>query len=865
MRPYDLTTNRLKRPLAVTEPVRLSWKLQSAVNGDRQTAYEITVHTVLPAAAEVWSSGKVASDETLDILLPVKLLPFTTYQWTVRVWDREDISSVYASPAVFETGPMEDVDWTAEWISSVSQADREHVPDAMDPFANQGPEEIVYFRGVLSIPDKPLAQARLYLASEKACYIHLCGRTTDQWKTAPMTRNMTKRLLYLTYDVTDLIRPGAQVLGIESQAGNVLAQLVLTYQDGTQEIMGTDKAFTFWSGATSLAPMESGEIFDARLEPWGWDKPDFAAADWTSVYPGQCPAPRLEPNCHPTLQVTRRVHPRVCRQLEDGTWIFEGDAITVGTFSLRGSAPAGTKITVTMSEQLQPDGSLLHLKNSFIPDASESVATSYYTFRGEGVETFCPKFAFSSFQYIEVAGYPGTLRAEDMWFETIQTPIARTASFRCSNDLFNILFENMCRTVENDAHDGLGSTYLDEKGTFIGGDASFAGEAILYTEDIVPIFRQEIGVMLDGQRSHGGFREPGQPAGIPGHPCTTPEWDSTALHLTKYLDDYAGLRCDTVQRYDALKRYMESELRELKKNDYLEDSNTGGDWNSPEGEFAPEDGLISGSACDYHSYDFLCQMASWLNRPQDIPEFRREMERIAESVNRNFLKDGYYETSTTEYIPLYGGPMGWQKAPKEKKPVGYRQASNLMPLVYGIAPEAQREQIFSGLTADIRSKGNHLDTGCIASKSLLTYLSDHGQLELAYAIANQRTFPSWGFWVEHGATTMWEHWRYDSRSRNHFFLGAGIQEWLFKTLGGFREMKEGFQTVTIRPAFPQKLSSLHISLDTVRGLYRLDWTRNENGIELELVVPPNVTAQLILPDRAPEALEGGKYSFSVSV
>ena len=863
MRPYDLTTNRLKKPLAVTEPVRLSWKLQSSQQEDRQTAYEITVHTVLPQAAAVWSSGKVQSSETLDILLPVKLQPFTTYQWTVQVWDQTDTASEPASPAVFETGPLSSGDWISNWIACPALEETSCLSQQFSPFSNRGPEEIFYFRGELSIPDKPLAQARLYLASEKACYIHLCGQTTDQWRTAPMTRNMTKRVLYLTYDVTDMIRPGPQVLGIESQAGNVLAQLVLTYQDGSQDAMGTGPSFAFWSGATSLAPMESGEIFDARLEPWGWDQPGFDQTAWNTVVPGHRPAPVVEPNCHPTLQVTRRVHPTVCRQLENGNWIFEGDSITVGAFSLRGSAPAGTKITVTMSEQLQPDGSLLHLKNSFVPDASESVATSYYTFRGEGVETFMPKFAFSSFQYVEVAGYPGTLRAEDMWLETIQTPIARTASFRCSNDLFNILFENMCRTVENDAHDGLGSTYLDEKGTFIGGDASFAGEAILYTEDIVPIFRQEIGVMLDGQKPHGGFRDPGHPGGVPGHPHTTPEWDSTALHLTKYLDDYAGLRCHTAQCYEALKHYMESELRELQKNDYLEDSNTGGDWNSPEAEFAPEDGLISGSACDYHSYDFLSQMASWLDRPQDIPEFQAEMERIAESINRHFLKDGYYETSTTEYIPLYGGPMGWQSAPQEKIPVGYRQASNLMPLVYGIAPEDQREKIFAGLTADIRARGNHLDTGCIASKSLLTYLSDHGQLELAYAIANQRTFPSWGFWVEHGATTMWEHWRYDSRSRNHFFLGAGIQEWLFKTLGGFREMKEGFRQVTIRPAFPEKLNSLHISLDTARGLYRLDWIRSADGITLELVIPPNVTAQLILPECDACCLNGGRYTFHI--
>lgn len=331
------------------------------------------------------------------------------------------------------------------------------------------------------------------------------------------------------------------------------------------------------------------------------------------------------------------------------------------------------------------------------------------------------------------------------------------------------------------------------------------------------------------------------------------------------LDDYAGLRYHTAQCYDALKHYMESELRELQKNNYLEDSNTGGDWNSPEGEFAPENGLISGSACDYHSYDFLCQMALWLDQPQDITGFRTEMERIAESINRHFLKDGYYETSTTEYIPLYGGPMGWRNAPQEKIPVGYRQASNLMPLVYGIVPDVERDKVMNGLIADIHARDNHLDTGCIASKSLLTYLSNHGQLELAYAIANQRTFPSWGFWVEHGATTMWEHWRYDSRSRNHFFLGAGIQEWLFKTLAGFRDMQEGFRRVTIRPAFPKELTSLHVSMETVRGCFRIDWVREETCITLELLVPPNISACVELPNHKPCCLGGGSYTFYIKI
>lgn len=870
MQPYALTCHRLTEPIAICRLPELSWKVRSDRPGDVQTAYQIVIRT---DAALLWDSGRVDSNETLDLCPSISLTPFTKYHWSVRVWDTAGVPSEYAPEASFETGPLTDKDWSAGWISSIAPENRSHAPQQFGPFVeNPQPSEIIYFRGTLDVPSGDILRARLYLASEKSCYVHLDGTPLSQWPTAPMTRNMKHRLLFLTYDVTDTIHCGPLALGIESHAGNVIAQLVVTYADGHRAICGTGDTFRFWSGATRLAPLESGEIFDARLEPAGWDTTGFDDSDWAPVYPGVCPAPRLDPNTHPPLSVRKSVHPRVCRQMPDGAWVFELDEITVGAFRLTGSAPAGTQISVTLSEQRLPDGSVLHLKNSFVPDACESVSTNYFTFRGSRQETFAPKFAFSSFQYVEVRDYPGVLTAEDLWVDTIQTPMRRISSFRCSNDLFNTLYENMCRTVENDAHDGLGSTYLDEKGTFIGGDASFAGEAILYTEDIVPIFRQEIGNMLDGQTETGAFREPGQPGGVPGHPNTTPEWDSTALHLTKYMDDYAGLRSHTALRYDALRHYMDAELAELRKNDYLEDSNTGGDWNSPESEFAPEGGLISGSACDYRSYAFLTAMARMLGREADIPSYHAEMVNIAEAINRRFLKNGCYETDTTEYIPLYGGPTGWAKAGTEKQPVGYRQASNLIPLVYDITPQAQREAVFQSLLADIRAKDSHLDTGCIASKYLLTHLTDMGQTELAYTIADQRTFPSWGYWVTKGATTMWEHWRYDSRSRNHFFLGAGIQEWFFKSLGGFRDMKEGFKTVTIRPAFPRKLDFLSVSTDTARGTFRLDWRRENGKILAEISIPANTTARVELPadSRCTSAASpetgiygGGSYRFEI--
>lgn len=862
---YDLTCHRLQEPKAIARAPELSWKLRSEKENDAQTAYQLRIFAEHAKDTPLWDSGKVCSDETLDIVPDISLSAFTKYIWDVRVWDRDGEVSAYSAPAYFETGPLTMEDWSAGWISVTDPETRENRPQSFGPFVeNPQPTEVYYFRGMLSIPEGSIQRARLYLASEQSCYVHFGGTDLTEWLTGPMTRNMKKRLLFVTCDVTNLTRPGELLLGIESLSGNVMAQLVVTYQDGNRHICGTHERFTFWSGSRTQAPLESGEMLDMTREPVGWDTQDYGAEDWKPVYPGHCPSPKLEPNTYSPMNIRKRIHPKTAKQMPDGAWVFAGEEITVGRFVFSGSAPAGTEITITMSEQLNPDGSLFYLKNSFVPEVSVSVATNFYTFAGTGRETFAPHFAFSSFQYIEVRGYPGALTTEDIWFETIGTPVRRTSEFRCSNDLFNILYENMCRTVENDAHDGLGSTYLDEKGTFIGGDASFAGEAILYTQDIVPIFRQETGIQLDGQLEDGAFREPGQPAGVPGHPSTTPEWDSTALHLTKYMDDYAGLRRNTAEKYEALKQYMAAELRELQKNDYLEDSNTGGDWNSPEAEFAPEDGLISGSACDYRCYEFLIEMARWLGREEDIPAFEREKANIAEAINRRFLKGDCYETDTTEYVPLYGGPMGWAKAPKEKIPVGYRQASNLFPLVYGITPEQKKHEVFGRLVRDIHEKGDHLHTGAIASKYLLTYLTEMGRLELAYDIANKRDFPSWGFWVEQGATTMWEHWRFDSRSRNHFFLGAGIQEWFFKSLAGFQNMTEGFKTVDIRPSFPEKLDSFYASIDTCRGTFSVQWQRVNGKIELTVTVPPNVQAAIFAPGMDGKIVGSGKYRLRIS-
>ena len=230
-------------------------------------------------------------------------------------------------------------------------------------------------------------------------------------------------------------------------------------------------------------------------------------------------------------------------------------------------------------------------------------------------------------------------------------------------------------------------------------------------------------------------------------------------------------------------------------------------------------------------------MADVLGRSADADRYRRLAEEIKQAFNTRYLdrSAGIYRT---------------------ERNVGYRQTSNAMALDYGLVPPEMVAQVVSNLVADVRKRDNHLGTGSFGTAALLPALSDNGQAELAYAIASQTTYPSWGWWLANGATTTWEQWKLQVRSRNHAFLGS-VDDWFYKYLAGMRPAEPGYKKVTIRPCFPSGLSWVKSAIETPYGQVSVDWKRTGgNAVEIAVGLPPNTTAELWLPDESSSRLLG---------
>lgn len=859
MQVYSLTCCRLQYPLALADIPRFSWKLRSDKQEDIQTAYQLVI---TDGAETVYDSGKALSSDTLDVTADFQLLPYHHYDWAVTVWDKDGKASDPASGS-FESGPMDLTNVNAQWIANKVIQPVAPGPGGMPPMMMaMGPEAATYFRGSFTADSAP-TRARLYLSAEKAVYVTLNGKKADLWLTDPMARTSKKRWLFTSYDLDGLVLPGENVLGVIASGQRIFCQIALTYADGTVKLFGSDDSWSFTSGALSIMPMESGESYDASAELTGWDCPGYDASAWQKAIITPAPAPAMAPKMTPHLCVVSQRHPKSLTKTPQGTWLFDAGEMTVGRITFRGQAPKGTRIKVNLSEKLNDDSSLFIYKTGFGGDGLESMSTSFYTFAGTGDETFAHRIHYTSFQYGEITGYPGDISPEDIVIERIASKVDRISTFDCSEPLFNTLYDNMLRTVENDTHDGLGSTYLDEKGPFQTGDTSFAGEGIMFSEDISAVFMENLRDYHDGQLPDGAFTaadDDDPNGGFLGNGPKKPEWDSSGLYLTKYMDDYAGTRYFTESEYYVNLDYIKSEVAWMQANDYVENSFFGGDWNSPEGEGSPEGGKISGTTCNYKALEYMAEMARDTGHEADLTWCLEEKDKTGDSINRHFLKEDHYETDKKEYFRMWGGPQNWNR--DNLLPVGYRQASNIVPLAMGITPEASVDAVLARLVEEIHKDGDHLDCGSSSIKYLLTGLSNLGHADLAYTIAAQRTWPSWGWWVDQGATSMWEHWLPDTRSRDHFFLGAGFLDWVFKSLAGIKDVKEGFKTFTIAPKLPSQLERAEISSDTVRGLVKVAWQRTSTGLALDITVPVGAEAQLVLPiSGESQLLKSGNYRF----
>jgi alpha-L-rhamnosidase len=840
---------------------RLSWQLQSesAQRGARQTAYQILAASsgdfLEKDQGDLWDTGKVTSDQSVHVVYGGK--PLVSRQriwWKVRAWNEDDRPSDYSSPAWWEMGLLQRHDWTAQWISA---------PLAGGPRTSS---PAPFFRKPFEM-SKRVASARLYITALGVYEAYINGTRVSEDIFNPGWTEYKKRVVYHTYDVTALLRSGENTLGAIVGDGwycgfvgwldrqnygdrpRLLAQLLVDFEDGSTEIIGSESTWKANYGPILESDMLMGESYDARREAEfsGWSGPGFDDSRWLTVEEFPNPAIELNAACTPPVRRIEELHPIADPGQVPGRhgprWIFDLGQNMVGIVRLKITGPAGTTITLRYAEVLNPDGTL------YTENLRAAKQTDLYTLRGGAEETYEQHFTFHGFRYVEVGGYLGTPARDTITGVVLHSDLPQIGTFECSDPLINQLQHNILWGQKGNFLDV--PTDCPQRDERLGwtGDAQVFVRTATFNLNVASFFTKWQQDLADAQHETGYF-----PKVAPDirYEDGGPAWADAGVICpwTIYLS-YGDQRLLN-NHYQSMRRFVdhlkETSIGLIRSHPDSQIPSGYGDWLSTNAD-TPKD--LIGTAFFAYCTRLLSQIATVIGNTDDAEKYAHLFADIQQAFLDRFVSPG--------------GII-----------VGQTQTAYVLALHFDLLPEALRPAAIAALVRDIETRDMHLSTGFVGTPYLMHVLSRFGRLDIAYALLEQKTFPSWLYPVTQGATTIWERWdgwRHDKgfqdprmNSFNHYAYGA-IGDWLYRVAAGIEvdPAQPGYKHIILNPHPGGSLTTARASLESLYGPIVSDW-RAENGVfDWHITVPPNTTATAYIPATASSRVtEGGKPAHEAS-
>jgi alpha-L-rhamnosidase len=839
--PDRLRCEYLDNPLGLDTPrPRLSWVFESRQRAEKQTAYQILAATseALLDTGDLWDTGKVASDQTLHIVYAGKALSSCQRcYWKVRVWDKDGKPSAYSRPAYWEMGLLGPQDWQAQWIGRTTDTNSLPAPLLRRAFTLDG----------------QIKRARAYVCGLGYYELHLNGQKIGDHLLDPGYTRYDKRALYVAYDVTDALRRGKNAVGVILGNGwynvqtravwefdkapwraapKLLMQLRVEHTDGRVETIGTDSRWTTSDGPITFDSIYGGENYDARAEKPGWDTPDYDDSRWSMARVVSAPGGKLVAQMMPPIKADRIIKPVKLTEPQPAVFVFDLGQNFAGYAELNARGPAGTKVVMKYGERLGQDGTVDRAgiqQHVARVDAGQQFQTDTYILDGSSRTTqHVPRFTYHGFQYVEVTGFPGKPTLDTLRGVFIHSAIPVAGEFACSNPLLNRIWRAGRWSYLSNLQ-GIPTDCPHREKNGWTGDAHLAAEQGLFNFAPAAVYTKWINDLGDEQ----------QPSGeLPGIVPTSgwgykwgngPAWDSAFLLIPFYLYEYCGDTKVLTDHYDGLKRYVDYLTGKAK--DGIVDIGLN-DW-APFQTKTPAD--ITSTAYYYRDAQIVALAAGLLGNDADARKYTDLAAGIKTAFNRKF-----YHPDTA----LYGNGS---------------QTSLSCALYQGLVEPANQARVLSNLVAAVEKSNGHIDTGILGAKYLLNTLLENGRADVAYRIASQKDLPGWGWWIEQGATTLWEQWN-GADSRNHIMFGD-ISAWFYKALAGIvpDPAAPAFKHFTIKPHLVGGLTSAHAAYDSVRGRIVSDWKAKDGRFELAVTIPPNTTATVSVPVADPTSIkEGGK-------
>ncbi len=857
LKPGNMKCEYMKKPMGIdiSEP-RFSWNIESTSRGISQKAYRILVADSREAlgnnSGNIWDSKKKESGNSINISFKGKPLQSSQqYFWKVQVWDQNGNASEWSEPSVFYTGILPQKKWEAQWIAAADTTLAAPLLRKVFNIEGNIKEAIVHVTG--------LGYYELYLNGQKAG-----DHVLD-----PAITNYKERVLYSTYDVTDFLNKGNNVAGIMLGNGAYrlikeegrfswwgqknlfgplccIMQLEVKLADGSHKTVVSDGSWLSSSGPVIANQFYGGEDFDARLEKKGWATVDHNTDKWDNVRIVEGPKGKLDAQLMCPMKITETIAPVAETNPEPGVYLYDFGQNFPGWWHLTVQGEAGTKVRIRGAETLN---------DSLFPqplDAEDHISTKHpyhanvfttYILKGEGTETYHPRFFYTGFRYIEVqVEDPQKIKSLDVRGQVVHSGLQRNGSFTTSDALVNDIHKASIWSQRGNLHGYPTDCPQREKGAYTG-DGQVIAEASIHDFHMAALYTKWLNDMKDCQEESG--RIPNTAPEMVGGSGGGIAWGSAYILLPWWMYQYYDDERVLDAHYPYMKKYL-GYLHELARTDSVPAEKyiinefgtywlSLGEWCAPGQSDGPNHPVVN-TAYYYKDAMTLAKIASALGKEKDAERYEKLADTIAKAYNEKFLDPDTYLYGTEDVYQTY----------------------QVLALAFDIVPEDMRGQVLQTIVDDIEKRDGHLNTGILGTKHLWPVLVTNGHAELAYKIATQTTYPSYGYWLENGATTLWEKWS-GKASHNHQMFGS-VDELFFKYLAGIRApgkegTSKGYKHVLIKPFIPDGLTSVNASVETAAGTIKSNWENQNETLTMNVSIPANSTGDICIPVSASENVQ----------
>jgi alpha-L-rhamnosidase len=840
-----LTENRVEPiGLDVSQP-RFSWQLLGERRGIRQSAYEVKV---MSGETIIWNSGKVTSDHSTFV--PYKgpeLASDQSYQWQVRIWDEDDQETDWSATSTFHLGFLKVTDWKARWIM-------------MNP-VQPSVRSAQMFRKDFTAK-RQIQSARLYITAHGIYEASINGMRVGEDHLTPGWTSYNKRLQYQVYDVSNMLNKGKNTLGAEVGNGwyrsnlaweghrdiygkqiGLLAQLMITYRDGSMDVVVTDQSWKSDYSAIEYAEIYHGETFDARKMQVNWNRPDFDDSGWKDVSETPESMDNLIGTYNEPVRQQETFNVVQLITAPNGEKILDFGQNLVGFVKVMANGNSGDRVVLSHSEVLDKAG------NFYTESLRSAKQRNTYILKGGNEETFEPHFTWQGFRYVRIDEYPGTIDPKDFTAIALYSDMPVTGNFTSSNELINQLQHNIQWGQRGNFIDV--PTDCPQRDERLGwtGDAQAFSRTAAFNFDVHNFFAKWMKDVAADQNMEG--RVPFVVPDVLGpNAGGSAGWADVATIVPWNMYLVYGDQKILEDQYKSMQGWIRFMMNN--STDFL--WNKGfhfGDWlfyrpsDDNDGRAAVTDKYLIAQCFFAHSTQLMINAAKVLDRKKDIELYTA----LLTNIKSAFMK---------EYVTASG------------RLVSGTQTAYVLALNFDMLPENMRQQAADRLVENIKSYDNHLTTGFLGTPYLCHVLSRYGHTDVAFDLLLQKTYPSWLYPVTMGATTIWERWdgiKPDStfqtpnmNSFNHYAYGA-IGDWMYRVLVGLdnQENSFGYKKIRIKPHLGGDFTQAGLEFNSVYGPIEANWKIVGTQVEVRTTIPPNTEAMIYLPAESKDRiLESGQ-------